>query len=243
LHSPMQYTVKRPIGTKDISTEKFLDTLADDIIAEYEYRLLDRILKEKGERKQPYQKNAILSLLPSVQNHACFGATKRKEALKKDLTSYFSEHDSANVPGLVRFRLRRYLLLLEQTAEYLEEVYFSNREYDEFIALLKYFVFVQNGRPAMLHLVMEKNGSYLIYDEKRQNITKRCMKEWLSEENVPTENMDDLLISILITAAPERIVIHGVEDVQNQELLETIRNVFDKTEYCGGCNLCRNKEK
>ena len=243
MHSRMQYTVRRPIETKENSSNEFVHELAENIIARYEHCLFGRILEQNMEGEHPYQRKQILSMLPTMENHPQFGSDQRLHAIQEDLKAYFDEYETANIEGLVRFRLKRYLSLLEQTAEYVREMYLSKKEYDEFVELLKYFVSVQNERAKLLHVVIEECGVYQLYDIHRRNITRQCFSGWFSEQERVKANMDDLLISVLITEAPKRVIIHGVERMENMEFLTTIRTVFDKTEYCGGCELCRKKKR
>ena len=72
---------------------------------------------------------------------------------------------------------------------------------------------------------------YTVLDENNEDITEKCIADFGGVEETPYENFDDLLISVLITLAPEKIVIHNGENIKNRELFDTIKRVFGKVEY------------
>jgi hypothetical protein len=49
----------------------------------------------------------------------------------------------------------------------------------------------------------------------------------------------DMLISALITNAPKKISIHGIENDKVNELVETIKSIFlERIFICPGCVRC-----
>ena len=237
------HTVERfvvlPCGRHEDAYEEFVSTLADCIINRYERILLSKLIGNAAEGVHPYRVREMLLALPELSGDQDFGDRKRQDAVKRDLNLYFSDHDSANIEGLVMFRLKNYQAILAQTAECLIDRNFIKREHEEFISLLRYFVSVQNDRPKLAHLVVHQNCRYTLHNEDHEDITALCLSDFIaSGESVVSHNADDLLISILITLAPERLVIHGKNFIWNHELFETVERVFEKTEYCEACTLC-----
>ena len=117
----------------------------------------------------------------------------------------------------------------------------AEREYEEFIRLLKYFVSIQENRPPAVNVLVRAEGVYELFDSNGRNITKKCLMEFLTDENVISEvNFDDLLISMLITLAPKKIIVHGSEKITNKELFLTIERVFEgEVVICKKCSLCK----
>lgn len=219
--------------------DSYITALADYIINKYEKKLLKRILlKNYGELK-PFQVQDILRYMPELANDAETGIQCRRQMVKNGLYTYFSENDSASVEGLVTFRLQKYEKLLAQLAEQLFEIYLAHKEYEEFIELLKYFVNVQGARPRLTHLIVHDGGMYSILNEDKEDITADCISDFARPEEISKDNFDDLLISMLITLAPEKIIVHNSEDIKNAELFETIHKVFGKVVYCQGCEMCK----
>ncbi len=242
MQNRMQYTARKPQEANGAQFDAFISRLADTVMKQYEKPLLAKILKRDEDSVKPYRIREMLWQLPSLAADKSLGEEKRKNAIKQDLTTYFREYESASLDGLVLFRLKKYRLMLERVAEQLMEQYRTQREYDEFVHLLRYFVSVQSGRPLFLHLMIDEKGKYTLLDEKMNDITSLCMAEFVPIGEFVSDSMDDLLISILITVAPERLIIHGAEYIRNQELFETVGKVFDKIEYCTGCPTCKKEE-
>ncbi|RYD06895.1 hypothetical protein N752_01845 [Desulforamulus aquiferis] len=57
-------------------------------------------------------------------------------------------------------------------------------------------------------------------------------------------NYEDLLISALITIAPNKIVFHTNLQDQPETTMETIKSVFaGRVSECSGCTLCKNQQQ
>ena len=84
------------------------------------------------------------------------------------LQDYFSHYDYVNVDGLIRFRLRMWLKYLRKTLDLVVDDFLLEKEYQEFIKLLKYFVSLQDPKTKQIHVVLNEDGSYLFYDHAFQ---------------------------------------------------------------------------
>ncbi len=221
--------------------DEFITTLADYIINQYEKKILKHILLNNYGDLKPFQLQDIVSHLPELEQEKETCRAKRRSIVKNELYNYFAENNSASVEGLVTFRMKEYETLLNQAAEQLFDIYLTYKEYAEFIELLRYFVNVQSARPRLTHLIVHSRGMYTILNEEKEDITEECISDFARPEEISTDNFDDLLISILITLAPERIIVHNSDCIKNAELFDTINKVFGKVEYCTGCEMCAGK--
>ncbi len=219
-----------PDGNRAIY-ECYLTELSDFIINRYESKLLKRIILSKYSDILQYQVCDILNKIYEVEDDEELGYRKRLYTIKDELIEYFKKDKRARVTGLVLFRLPLYIEILEKCADRMVESFYTEREYEDFIGLLKYFVNVQGDRPRLIHLYVHKQGMYTVLDENNEDITEKCIADFGGVEETPYENFDDLLISVLITLAPEKIVIHNGENIKNRELFDTIKRVFGKVEY------------
>jgi putative sporulation protein YtxC len=102
------------------------------------------------------------------------------------------------------------------------------KEYGEFIKLLKYFVEIQESKIDEVHIINKKDGSYELKDRYGSNIMEK-LKDEIGIVKYPGDvKLDDMLISALITSCPKVIVIHCAQNNPNKELMETIKNVFEE---------------
>ena len=231
-------TVTLSYGKNQNMLDAFLTTLAAYIIDTYERKLLKQRLQTQHDNLKPFQLQEIVEFLPDLEEEQTLCTAARAQKVKEGLSSYFKEHEKASLEGLVTFRLKRYDVLLNKVADRLLELYFMHKEYEEFIDLLRYFVHVQDRRPQLVHLVVHPCSMYAILNEDKEDITAECIADFAAPEEVCSDNFDDLLISILITLAPEKIVVHNGSMIENDTLFTTIHKVFDAVEYCTGCSLC-----
>lgn len=225
---------------EDISTlDKYLNVLSEYIIDRYETRTMRKILDENFSQLSEKAKRDILKNVNFFEDDKEVGFDARKRCILLALYDCLKESTKVYLDGFVAFRLRDYETLLYKLAEKLTDDYSAKKEYEEFIELLTYFVEVQSPRPELLNVIVEKSGEYKIADSEGEDITAKCMEEFVGETAIMTEaDYDDILISVLITAAPEKVVIHKAENIRNRDLFLTIRKVFKRIEYCIGCDLC-----
>ena len=106
------------------------------------------------------------------------------------------------------------------------EDYMIEKEYNEFIKLLKYFVDIQDCKLEEVNIIVQRNGSYEVKDSKGLDIFKDFLNEItdIAEEGII--NIEDIIISGLITNAPKKIKIYNEEYCINKEFIQTIKSVF-----------------
>lgn len=173
-----------------------------------------------------------------------FNYGSRKERVIEKIYEYISENTDIVLEGFIRFRLKELNSELTELVDKVVEEYLIEREYNEFIKLLKYFVEVQESRVEIVNVVVKGDGTYSMYDGDKNEITQDLLSEMADEGLCGEINYDDLLVSSLITAAPKFIVIHNLPNVKNREMIETINNVFcDRVKVCTGCSLCTRHSK
>lgn len=128
---------------------------------------------------------------------------------------------------------------IENIVDKVVEEYMVEKEYKEFVKLLKYFVDIQESKIEKINIYIHDGGGYVLKDGYGNDIFSDFMKD-LSECKIDTEaKMEDIIISGLITNAPKQIIIHHKENCINTEFIETVVNVFgDRVFYCAGCEIC-----
>ncbi|NLD46775.1 MAG: putative sporulation protein YtxC [Clostridiaceae bacterium] len=221
------------------------NALADYIIKEYEEKLILRIINSNYCYFNSVEKKEILRLTFSIINNqdknflnSLFQMRRRNIIIRK-LLEYFQSADTVILDGFVNFRLKDYIKDLEEVVDKAVDDFLMEREYKEFIRLLRYFVDIQEPKFNIIHIVVGYDNRYVLLDEDKREITNECIQEFMNDIPGGEINYDDLLVSSLITMAPRKIVIHGSKSFRNKELLETIKNVFwGKAVICGDCELC-----
>ncbi len=221
------------------------NALADYVINEYEEKLLIRLINSNYGYFNSTEKKDILRISQkNIRNDdKVFLNTlfqiRRRNMIVKRFIEYFESSSSIILDGFINFRLKDYIKELEDIIDNAVDDFLIEREYKEFIRLLKYFVEIQESKFNVVHVVMQSDEQYMLLDEKKHLITNECMQDFLYELPETEINHDDLLVSSLITLAPKNIVIHNWEKFKNQKLLDTIKNIFSgKVVLCSGCGIC-----
>jgi putative sporulation protein YtxC len=168
----------------------------------------------------------------------------RRNLIVNKIKACINETEEINIEGYVRFRVKETEDDFESIVDKVIEKYMVEKEYDEFIKLLKYFVDIQECKIDEVNIYANKDGEYKISDSHGNSILNKMSEEVnISGYNSPV-NKEDLIISGLITLAPKKIVIHCADYFFNKELLETIKKVFEKkTYFCDDCETCKCLKK
>ncbi|MDP4092221.1 MAG: putative sporulation protein YtxC [Bacillota bacterium] len=232
----------------NLLTAHVSNALADFILRQYEEKLIGRVINSNycyfnSAEKQEIMKLALRIIRNDDKNilNSIFQIRRRNIIVRK-LLDYFESSNNIILDGFVNFRLKDYIKDLEEIVDKAVDDFLMEREYKEFIRLLRYFVDIQDPKFDVVHIIVAYDGKYVLQDGNGKEITNECIQEFMTEINEGEVNYDDLLVSSLITLAPRKIMIHSTEQFRNKELLETIKNVFSgRVLICTGCDLCRVK--
>lgn len=163
----------------------------------------------------------------------------RKSKIVQLVMDYFMGNNAIHMEGFVRFRLSNYIEELENNIDKAVEDFLMEKEYNEFIRLLRYFVDIQEAKIDVVHVLMLDNGHYHLYDSKNRMINNEYLEDLALEMADKDISCDDLLISSLITLVPKKVVMHFSGNASKREIVDTIQNVFSNRVYiCNGCDLC-----
>ena len=143
------------------------------------------------------------------------------------------ENNEFNINGFLLFRMKELRSNIEIIIDRIIENYIIDKEYEEFIRLLKYFVNIQDSKLQEVNLTIQTLGGYSLTDGNGKDILDEFLKELAGCKIGVDANMEDIIISGLITNSPEHIIIHSKEKCLNKEFIDTIVKVFgNKVTFC-----------
>jgi putative sporulation protein YtxC len=164
----------------------------------------------------------------------------RKNSIVEKITRCIEENSEINIRGFLTFRTKELIGELECIVDKVVEDYMVEKEYNEFIKLLKYFVEVQESKVDEVNILIESSGNYKLRDEEGKDLLGDIMMELPRVKFDSKENQEELIISAMITSAPKKVIIHCVDNCRNKELIQTISNVFvNRVYYCDKCAECK----
>jgi len=209
------------------SLEFLAITLADIVIDELEKKFINRIIRHKYHNFSLSERNRIQELTldhldeqDKLDNR--LGRIVRKKEIINQILNYLNQYNALNIEGFIRFRLKDYLDELNLAVEKAVDDFVIQKEYDEFIDLLKYFVDLQEPRISLVHVYKKPDGSFQIIDNNYHIINNEYLEGYLSEMFDEKIEYEDLLVSALINIAPDKIILHFADP----EAEKTIKSIF-----------------
>jgi len=192
---------------------------------------------------KPKIQEALLSEGTISGPNMVYCINRRNQIIDK-ITRCIEENDEINISGFLTFRTKELNMDLECIVDKVVEGYMVEKEYNEFIKLLKYFVEIQESKIDEVNIFIGKNGDYYLRDENGNDLVENMITELTDIKFNSKESQEELIISTMITSAPKKIIIHCVEHCKNKELIETIRKVFvDRVHFCDRCAECGKIKK
>lgn len=152
------------------------------------------------------------------------------------------ENQHLNIEGFVYFRLKDYQQELKGIVDDAVESYLMEKEYREFVRLLKYFLEIQQPKIEMVHLSVDEKGQFQITDNCFTKIDPREWEEFDLEEFNEENDYEDILVSMLVSLAPRQIMLHQKVLPLYPRAVDTLRRIFDKRLLiCNKCANCRHE--
>ncbi len=151
------------------------DVISDIILNHWEDPLLKEIIRENyyyfGEEERDiifqYALRHINREGKDSQNTVYW--LGRKNRIIQKILDYLDANNWINIDGFIRFRLKDYIGELRDAAEKAVDEFLMEREYREFIQLLKYFVEVQEPRLVHINLGFLPAGEIIWQKAKGAN--------------------------------------------------------------------------
>ena len=163
---------------------------------------------------------------------------KKHNILIDSFENYLVNNKSIILTGFINFRIKNYMTILEDVVDEAVNSFVVEKEYLEFISLLKMYVNSQNSNCDVVHLIYNNNNSTLLDKDKNQiNVSDDIFKaKYLSDISFSS---NDYALNTLLTLVPEKIYIHLIDNCID-EFIHTISLIFEnRVEICTDCSICK----
>lgn len=163
---------------------------------------------------------------------------KKYNLLIEDFENYLMANKSIILTGFINFRIKNYMEILESVVDEAVNNFVIEKEYLEFISLLKMYVNSQNTNCNIVHLIYNNGNSILLDKDKNQiNISDDIFKaKYLSDISFSS---NDYALNTLLTLIPKKIYVHLIDNCID-EFIHTISLIFEnRVEVCTDCNICK----
>lgn len=167
---------------------------------------------------------------------------RRQVYIQQRLADYLQRHDSVVVDGFVTFRLKDYVEELALAVDRAVEDFLLEREYREFIGLLRHFVTNHAERPTVAECILAADGMFRLEDERGRVLAPDVVDDLAMGPGRGEVAPEDLVVSALITVAPRRVRLHLPDGATplSGDAIDSLREVFfGQVDICAGCSRCR----
>ncbi|MCL6444229.1 MAG: putative sporulation protein YtxC [Alicyclobacillus sp.] len=150
-----------------------------------------------------------------------------------------------HVDGIVRFCMKHMLAVVDSTISDMVEHFLADREYEEFVSMLRYMLDAQPPSMQVLHVFCTNDRVWICDVSGALVRDGEVCSAALQASDGALVNPEDLAMSILITRSPCKIVIHDLTVAAPwPSFAETLERVFlDRATRCGECSTCQELQR
>jgi len=219
--------------------------MAAAVMDAYEQRLVDRCIHKAIGEDDPEGAEEVRAQLFGSQFAPAEKLRKSKDPsyerrlgkLGGAIAEYLAAEKFLHVEGVLRFRAEPYLEELRDAVSYAADEWMMEKQYREFVALLKYFVYLQETKMPAAHVVHHGNHEFTLLNERMMPIDTRQMDQFVVELIDKDISCEDVIVSTLISVAPAKLYVHT--RTPEEQVIKTILTIFEgRTELCASCSVC-----
>ena len=208
--------------------------IADTILEFYQDTILKRIINVNYFYFDEFEKEIIL------ENSKEFFEQDRREIIESlflEIQKYLLDNKNIFLEGVVNFRINKYVAILDNIVDMAVNKYIIEKEYKEFINLLKIYVNSSQAKTDILHLIYLNGESILLDKEKHivkleNNINNA---KYLSDISFSS---NDIALNTLLSLLPTKIEVHIID--KEDEFINTLKLIFEnRIRLCTDCNICK----
>lgn len=213
------------------------DILSNCVLKFYENKLVKNIIHNNYFYFTDIEKKKIYDYcIESLYNSDDIEVITRKDILFCQFLKYITENKKLTLDGFISFRLQSYFEILDNIVESCVNRFLVEREYNEFIELLKIYINTQDSTVEKLHLIYANQESILldennnIIDANRSAFNAKYLSDISFSSN-------DYALNTLLTLLPNKIYLHLVDE--EDEFINTLKLIFNQRIYlCTDCQIC-----
>ena len=204
----------------------------------YEIDIAKRIISNDYFYFNIIEQNEILLKFQYLCNNDINTFSSKKANLINSFYKILENTNKIYLKGIVTFRLSDYIKELQNQIDSAVSQYLIEKEYNEFVSLLKLYISTEPSQVNFVHLIY-KNGSPILLDENKKIIetdSNFLNAKYLSDI---TFSSSDIALNTLLNIIPQKIYIHLIDE-KIDEFITTLELIFEhRIVMCTDCNICR----
>lgn len=162
---------------------------------------------------------------------------KKFQILYNGFYDFIKDNKVIYLDGFIYFRLKEYFSILDYTVNNAVNHFLIEKEYLEFVSLLKLYINSQDSKCELVHLIYSSSESILL--DTNKNIiapdSDIFNAKYLSDISFSS---NDFTLNSLLNLVPKKIYIHLIDNTID-EFIQTLELVFEnRVNLCTDCNIC-----
>jgi len=215
--------------------EEFIaELITGAIINFYEEKIINRIINSNYFYFDDFEKKIIIENCNKLKINEM---DTKKESLYKEIKQYIMEYKNIVLEGIINFRIKEYIQKLDSIVDMAVNQYIIEKEYTEFINLLRIYINTSEATIKSLHLIYI-NGESILLDEERNivSVSNNALNaKYLSDISFSS---NDFALNTLLSLLPQKLYVHII-DIED-DFIETLKLIFEeRLNICKDCNICK----
>ena len=215
---------------------KIASILSFLVIDEVEETLLKRLLIQNYFYFDYNEKEKILDICFDILSDDFNNLFDKKFKILYDIFyEFISNNKMIILNGFINFRLKKYLSILDDVTCQAVNSFVIEKEYLEFISLLKLYINSQEYGCDVVHIIFSSTESILL-DKNLIVVTDDIFKAKILSDITFSSN--DYILNSLLTLLPKKIYIHLIDNFID-EFINTLELIFEnRIHLCTDCDIC-----
>ena len=220
--------------------EKISSILSLLVIDELEETFINKIILEHYFYFDCNERKDILNLCFDIMSNDFSDIFDKKfKLLYNVFYNFLLDNKSLYLQGFTNFRLKSYFKVLDDIVAEAVNCFVVEKEYLEFVSLLKLYINSQGSSCNLVHLIYTSNEEEsILLDENKEiiNISHHNLNaKYLSDISF---SANDYTLNTLLTLLPKEIYIHLIDDYID-DFINTLITIFEnRVHLCTDCNIC-----
>ena len=220
--------------------EKISSILSLLVIDELEESFINKIILDYYFYFDSNERKDILNLCFDIMSNDFSDIFDKKfNILHNIFYNFLLNNRNLYLQGFTNFRLKPYFKILDDIVSEAVNCFVVEKEYLEFVSLLKLYINSQDSTCNLVHLIYSSHEEdSILLDENKEIIdtsNNNLNAKFLSDISFSN---NDYTLNTLLTMLPKEIYIHLIDDYID-DFVNTLIAIFEnRVHICTDCNIC-----
>jgi len=202
------------------------DLLVCLILDNFEYHLLKKLILQNYFYFDSIELNKVLNICKDILcDREEFSFENRYNILFDNFYEHISSNNKLYLNGFLFFKSKKYFKHLENSIDLAVNKFIIEREYSDFISLLKVYINSHSSNINFVSLYYDASNS-LLFDENNNIIDIKDDSFDMKYLSDISFSSNDYILNALLTLIPKKIVVH-LSNSSTDDFINTLSLIFE----------------